>query len=496
MISNDILFPLLFLALGVIGILTFILKGKVNQLRTLEKTLQKLKTSFDRLDEQAKLIVKTDLELNKAQDESERRLKALDSLQKASRLISTTLDEDEIFHRINQSLLHELEFDKNLILVINKENELSAKIRMGFDPSELPYILSSFAKDANLLETLNKGNTFSSINIPDLRREAMRRIFNMEHFILSPILTQNGIIGYVFVGNRSNASPITEGDEELIAIMSNQIGQALENARLFEEVYKSRQALEAKIQDRTKELALALNNVQAISKAKSDFISAVSHELRTPLTSIKGYAAILMAGKLGSVPEAVHQRLEKINTHSDNLVGLINNLLDISRIESGRTTMNMTKCNLKHIIENVNDLLTPQMRDKNIQWIENYDDRIPELILDASQTERVFINLVGNATKFTPENGSITVEAKWFPEKNQAEICVSDTGIGISESDIAHLFEEFYRVENEINQYAKGTGLGLSLAKKIVEAQGGKMWVTSQIGHGAAFHFTLPFKES
>lgn len=496
MSSSDFIFLLFAIAFIVIGLLIFILIGKSDRIRALEAALIKLRKSFERLDEQAKLIVKTDLELNKAQEESERRLKSLDALQKTSRLISTTLDENEIFHRINQSLLNEIGFDKNLILLLDANKELMVKVRLGFDPNELPYVLSSFSKDANLLSTLNEGNTFSSINIPDLRREAMRRIFNMEHFILSPILTQNGIIGYVFVGNRSNASPVTAGDEELIAIMANQIGQALENARLFEEVFKSQQALEAKIQERTKELELALSHVRAISKAKSDFISAVSHELRTPLTSIKGYAAILMAGKLGEVPEAVHQRLEKINTHSDNLVGLINNLLDISRIESGRTTMNMTRCHLRKIIDNVSDLLTPQMKDKNIQWLENYDGRIPELFLDASQTERIFINLVGNATKFTPKGGTITVEAKWVPEKNHVKVTVSDTGIGIREEDLTRLFEEFYRVDNEINQVAKGTGLGLALAKKIVQAHGGDMWVTSQWGQGTTFHFTLPLKES
>jgi signal transduction histidine kinase len=495
MSSSDLVFLISLAAFVGIGTLALFLFTKTERVRELELSLLKLKKSFDRLDEQAKLIVKTDLELNKAQEESERRLKALDALQKTSRLISTTLDEKEIFHRINQSLLNELGFDKNLVILAEPDKGLQTKVSLGFEPHEIPYVLSSFAKDTHLREILDEGNTFSSINIPDLRRDAIRRIFDMEHFILSPILTQSGTIGYVFVGNRSHASPITEGDEEPIGILANQIGQALENARLFEEVYRSQQALETKIQERTRELESALNHVQAVSKAKSDFISAVSHELRTPLTSIKGYAAILMAGKLGDVPEAVHQRLEKINTHSDNLVQLINNLLDISRIESGRTTMNMTRCGLKKIIDNVNDLLAPQMKEKNIRWTEEYDEKIPELYLDASQAERIFINLVGNATKFTPKGGSITVRADWIPDKNHVKIEVSDTGIGISEDNLARLFNEFYRVDNEINQNAKGTGLGLSLAKKIAEAHGGEMWATSRMGQGSTFHFTLPLRE-
>ena len=116
----------------------------------------------------------------------------------------------------------------------------------------------------------------------------------------------------------------------MIAILSGQIGQSIENAQLFEKVFRSSQELEIKVADRTKQLAGALEKVEDISKKKSEFISAVSHELRTPLTSIKGYAAILMAGKIGEMPDAVKERLAKINSHSDNLVSLINNLLDIA----------------------------------------------------------------------------------------------------------------------------------------------------------------------
>ena len=143
------------------------------------------------------------------------------------------------------------------------------------------------------------------------------------------------MLGIIFAGNRGDAFPVTEGDEELISILADQIGQAVENARLFEQVYRSSQALELKVQDRTKQLSSALEEVKKISKTKSEFISAVSHELRTPLTSIKGYAALLIAGKIGEIPDKVKERLEKINKHSDNLVKLINDLLDIARIESG-----------------------------------------------------------------------------------------------------------------------------------------------------------------
>lgn len=480
------------LALVIFGLCILFMSGKNKQISQYEFALAKLKRSFNELDEQAKLIVKTDIELNKSQEISDKRLNGLEALQKISRLISTTLDENEIFHRLDQAFLTDLDFERALIFEFDANRELHHRIALGFSQEALKYITTNLENDINLVGALREGNTYSSANSPDQRRESIMRIFDTGHFIISPILTQNGIIGVVFVGNRSNVSPVTEGDEELISILASQIGQSLENARLFEEVYRSSQALESKVQERTKQLQDALKEVQEISKTKSDFISAVSHELRTPLTSIKGYAAILMDGKLGQIPEPVHQRLGKINTHSDNLVGLINNLLDISRIESGRVEMNFGKCELDHIVDNVQDLLTPQMRDKSIEFKKDMDPNIPTMQLDHSQIERVFINLVGNAIKFTPQNGTISIKATL--DGSRVTCAITDTGIGIPEADIKRLFDEFYRVDNEINQNVKGTGLGLPLAKKIVEAHDGHMWVTSIVKRGTTFHFTLPVK--
>jgi len=186
--------------------------------------------------------------------------------------------------------------------------------------------------------------------------------------------------------------------------------------------------------------------------------------------------------------------LDKINKHSDNLVKMINDLLDISRIESGRAEMRFEKHKLAALIENVHDILTPQLREKNIHWTIQIDAGIDEIPMDRNQIERVFINLVGNAIKFTPPEGTITVTARIDEKMVQVE--VTDTGIGISSEDLPKLFDEFYRVENDINQYVKGTGLGLSLVKKIIEAHQGKIWATSEPNKGTTFHFTLPLEKN
>ena len=484
--------------ISILGVLLFVggglailaLIGKTDEIKELKQNIDKLMRSFHELDEQAKIIVKTDLELNKTQEELDKRLNDLNTLQKASRLISTTLDKDEIFNRLEQPLFSDLGYERNIIFLYDKDRILHCRISAGFSPQEIIHIVASVSNDQNLSSALREGQAFSSAMSAEKTAEKINHLFGVEHFILSPVLSQDGVIGIIFVGNRSDAAPVTESDMELLSILANQIGQSLENAQLFEQVYHSRQDLESTVQDRTKQLASALEEVKRISKIKSEFISAVSHELRTPLTSIKGYASILMTGKIGDIPPEVKDRLEKINKHSDNLVKLINDLLDISRIESGRIEMNYVRTKPAAMIESVRDLLTPQMKDKEIQFIANVPPDMPDFFVDNNQVERVFINLVGNAIKFTPAQGKITVKA--MKEKDILHFSVTDTGIGITEDELAKLFEEFYRVENEINQNVKGTGLGLALAKKIVEAHKGKIWVESAFGKGTTFHFTIP----
>ncbi|MFA5200356.1 MAG: HAMP domain-containing sensor histidine kinase, partial [Candidatus Omnitrophota bacterium] len=212
-------------------------------------------------------------------------------------------------------------------------------------------------------------------------------------------------------------------------------------------------------------------------------------ELRTPLTSIKGYAAILLAGSLGNLPDEIKTKLEKINRHSDELVHMINDLLDIARIESGKVDMKLENLDLKAITEKIFDLLTPQATTKNISFGSNIPDNCQIIQADRSQIERVFINLVGNALKFTPQNGKIGISAHC--SNKIIQIDVKDNGFGIPEEAQEHLFEEFYRVDNKINQEVKGTGLGLALIKHIIEAHGGRIWVKSKLGEGSTFSFTL-----
>jgi len=477
--------------------LAVMLSLKIETIKHLQTNITRLRHSLDEMDEQAKLIVRTDMELNKVQQELDKRTTSLTTLQKLSRSISGALEVKAIFKGIKASYLQELGFDRACAFIWNdKESVFIEVLNIGFDGETTTEIVQYVnGRKKTYWDWVLQEKSFSSISNQGknlLKITDIEAVFRVSSFILSPILPTEGNKGFLFAGTANPEVAITEGDEELITVLTNQISQSIENARLFERVWTTQQSLEKSVEERTRELTLALEEVQKISKRKTDFISSVSHELRTPLTSVKGYASILLEEKLGQLPPAVKERLGKINRHSDELVHMVNDLLDIARLESGKTVIKTEDQDLQEIIATVSDLIMIQCKNKNIDLITDIQKNLPVVMADRSQLQRIFINLLGNAVKFTPEKGKIVIKA--HKKDNVVEVAISDSGIGMPSEALTRIFEEFYRVDNAVNQQVKGTGLGLSLVKHIVEAHKGKIWVESTVGKGSTFYFTLPYK--
>jgi len=492
MLSGEYVIMLGFAGFVALILLTLVLALKMETIRRFQLDVNKLKKSLDEMDEQAKLIVRTDMELNKTQEELDKKISGLYALQRLSRAISTTLEESQVFKRIEAGYLEDIGFEKALaFLWSNQEKRFILHLSIEYLENEITSIESSINTNKDLyLELIKNEKTLSSISVSTTIKAKLNHIFGVTSFVISPILPKEGNKGFLFMGIKSADTLITEGDEELITILANQLGQALENARLFEETWRAQQDLEKKVEERTRELTLALEEVKRISKHKTEFVSSVSHELRTPLTSIKGYASILLTEKLGPLPEEIKQRLSKINHHSDELVQLVNDLLDISRLESGKITMKHELQDLKNIIAEVSDLLSIQLKEKQIELNLDIPANANTVFIDQDQIKRVFINIISNAIKFTPLKGKITVQSHKVDKTVQVDVL--DTGCGIPKEAQEAIFEEFYRVDNSINQEVKGTGLGLTLVKHIIEAHEGKIWVKSKLGEGSTFSFTLP----
>jgi len=484
---------LAFIGFLVIILLVFLLVNKdarINALRTSANNLQK---ALDEMDEQAKLVVRTDIELNKAQEDLDRKITGLYTLQELSRTISSSLEENQVFKKVELKYLADLGFQKALAFIFDeKEKRFSLRLSLGYEEEEAANILARVEANKEFYYKLVRGEkTVSSVS-PDpgqLDIKRTKETFGVISFVFAPIPVKEGDPGLLFVGGEKSDIPLTEGDEELITILANQIGQALENARLFEKTWQAHQDLENRVEERTRELSRALEEVKKISQRKNDFVSNVSHELRTPLTSIKGYASILLSGKLGALPEDVHKRLDKINKHSDELVSFVNDLLDLARIESGRVELKLAPLVLKNIVDEVSDLLAVQFKEKQIEFSSDIPDPLPEVMADYSQIKRVFINLINNSIKYAPQ-GKISVRLTVLEKEVQVD--VQDTGCGMPESAMDKLFTEFYRVDSVMNQEIKGTGLGLAMVKNIIIAHKGRIWVKSKVGAGTTFSFTLP----
>jgi PAS domain S-box-containing protein len=225
-------------------------------------------------------------------------------------------------------------------------------------------------------------------------------------------------------------------------------------------------------------------------RAKSEFVSTVSHELRTPMTSIKGYADLLLMGAVGSLTGEQERFLTIIKSNTDRLTLLVNDLLDISRIESGRLILTPRVVRIDDLIGQVITAMAARAAERELALRSDLPPVLPEVFVDPDRVIQVLTNLVGNACRYTPSGGEIVVLAS--AHEGEIQVSVRDTGIGISEEDQQRLFSRFFRSDDPTVQEAPGTGLGLSITKSLVEMHGGQIWVESELGHGSTFTFSLP----
>ncbi|HEV2123730.1 MAG TPA: ATP-binding protein, partial [Chloroflexota bacterium] len=232
------------------------------------------------------------------------------------------------------------------------------------------------------------------------------------------------------------------------------------------------------------------NAEREANRVKDEFISLVSHELRTPLTSIKGYVDLLLDGEVGEIGEEQREFLTIVKNNADREVALVNDLLDISRIEAGKVELLRTAVDLGALVDGVARGLRPQMEAKGQQLHLNIPEDLPAVDGDANRISQILTNLIGNAHKYTPANGHITVAAKQYDSEVQLD--VRDTGVGLTPEEQTHLFQKFYRAKNRATQEVGGTGLGLAITRQLVHLHGGEIWVKSTPGEGSTFSFTLP----
>lgn len=513
-LSDSVLLRIAYsLFMGLIGV-TLLSSYELMRRQTLQQQeeLDRVNRVCEELDQNTRIIVQTDLELTRTQEALDKKLSGLYALHELSKQILSVRSVAELIRLITQEIVIKLEFEKALLVIVQPDSptEPLFMAQSGFEPEEaqrlhVPQILewmgSSLmsAGEPVLVADVHSGKKgiasggkTASVGIPEATIVRLSQSVGVQSFAAVPITLRSRLQGFLLVGTNPPYPRLEPGDLELMSVLASEVGVAIENLELYEDLQRSHAELEERVKARTQELFEANEQLVRLNKMKSDFVSAVSHELRTPLTSIKGYTALVSGGKLGPLTPEQAQRLEKINRHTDYLANLITDLLDIARIEAGHIDMQIKPLALGRLLDGVADLLAPQIKEKDLTLRVMIPPKLRPIQADENRLERVFVNLLSNAIKFTPPKGTVTVRAQAHDAFLQVD--VSDTGIGIGPEDLSKVFSEFFRADNPVNRERKGTGLGLVLVKRIVEAHGGKIGVKSEMGKGTTFSFTLPWQ--
>jgi signal transduction histidine kinase len=318
------------------------------------------------------------------------------------------------------------------------------------------------------------------VQITDLRHEhelatsAMRPILSRlgyQSLLAVPLLFEQKIMGALTIYRREIGTFAPEV-VNLLRTFATQSVLAIQNARLFREIEdKSRQ-------------------IEAANRHKSEFLANMSHELRTPLNAIIGFSEVLGEKLFGELNEKQAEYTEDILSSGRHLLSLINEILDLSKVEAGRMELELATFDLPLAIDNARTFVRERATTHGITLDVSIDEGLGDFVGDERKIKQILLNLLSNAVKFTPEGGRIGINAR--RRNGSVEISVTDTGIGIALEDQPRIFEEFRQVGGDYAHKKEGTGLGLTLAKKFVELHGGKIWVESEAGKGSTFIFTLP----
>jgi signal transduction histidine kinase len=309
----------------------------------------------------------------------------------------------------------------------------------------------------------------ASDEYPD-SREA-QQAFGHRTTLAVPLVREGKALGGILM-RRMEVRPFSEKQIELVKTFTDQATIAIENVRLFNE-----------IQDKSRQLEVA-------SKHKSEFLAHMSHELRTPLNAIIGFSEALMARMFGEVNPKQDEYLHDIHSSGQHLLSLINDILDLAKVEAGRMELELSEFDLPSALRNAMTLVRERAQNHGITLDLHVDGKMGEIRADERKVKQIVLNLLSNAVKFTPDGGRVELDA--HVNDALAEISVKDTGTGIAPEDQATLFEEFRQVGRPSAGKQEGTGLGLALTRRFVELHGGKIWVNSEPGKGSTFSFTIP----
>ena len=405
-----------------------------------------------------------------------RSVQELQALGEVSHAVNSTLDLETVLSTIVAKAVQLSATDAGAIYVFSKLRQ-KFRLRATYGMSD-DLIAAIGDQTIGLGESYIGGATQrrSALQIPDLADEpqsAMRDLVlgaGYRGLLVVPLLRPDRIVGALVV-RRKQPGLFPQSTIDLLQTFAAQSVLAIQNARLFSE-----------IEQKSREIEVA-------SQHKSQFLANMSHELRTPMNSVLGFTEMLADGLYGELPERAMKALERVQSNGKHLLGLINDVLDLSKIEAGQLTLALEDYALGQVVQNVKSTAESLAKAKGIELTANVQDGIPIGRGDERRLTQVLLNLVGNAIKFT-DKGSVAISARALD--GSFVIAVKDTGPGIAPEDQRKIFEEFQQVDNSSTRQKGGTGLGLAISKRIVEMHGGRIEVESVGGEGSTFRIVIP----
>lgn len=336
--------------------------------------------------------------------------------------------------------------------------------------------------------------TKQPILVPDVDKdprpnhEACRR-FGIKGVFMLPLVATGEVLGTMAVVSLNEVRTYTETEMQLAQSIVDATATALANVIRMEQLELIVRARTAELRERNGMLEQVVQELKSLDLMKNDFIASVSHELRTPITAIKGSVELLKMGILGTLNVEQQELVDMADQGIARLLHRINDMLDVSKIQSGNFTIRKVEIDYEDLISRTIEIATPLFTKKG-QSLTKVIHPVPRLQIDPERVEQVLLNLLTNASKFTPDNGSITIHVEDTEEG--VLTCIEDTGIGIPSDSLEKIFDRFYQVKKSEHDLYSGTGLGLSIARQIIEMHGGELWAESELDKGSQFYFLLP----
>jgi signal transduction histidine kinase/putative methionine-R-sulfoxide reductase with GAF domain len=458
---------------SVVGVIT--VARKVPQPFT-AKQIELLETFAD----QAVIAIENVRLFNEVQSRTEELAKSVDELRalgEVSQAVNSTLDLETVLSTIVAKAVQLSGTEAGTIYVFNEQTQrFELRSTYGMDDALIAAIRERHIRigDPGVGQAVAKR---APVQILDVRNEPSQALevlvrAGFRGLLAVPLLGADRIVGALVV-RRKTPGEFPQSTIDLLETFADQSVLAIQNARLFRE-----------IEEKGRELAEA-------SKHKSQFLANMSHELRTPLNAILGYTELILDSIYGEPSEKMRTVLERLQSNGRHLLGLINDVLDLSKIEAGQLTLSLDDYSLSDVVHGVVSVVEPLAAEKRLAFKAEVAPNLPPGRGDGRRLSQVLLNLVGNAIKFT-DKGEVAIRAS--AANGAFTVAVCDTGPGIPAVDQAKIFEEFQQADSSITRKKGGTGLGLSIAKRIIEMHGGRIWVESEPGKGSTFYFTLPVR--